>query len=305
MLTRETVVTVDDLMAPLFVSHGKSVRREIPSLPGQFHLSSDTVAEEVHALKQLGIKSVLLFGLSAEKDERGSAALAEDGVVQQAIGAIKKDVPGMLTVADLCFCEYTNHGHCGVVVNNDVDNDLTLEETAKQAVSLAKAGADIIAPSGMMDGMVATIRAALDEASFKNTAILSYAAKYASAYYGPFREAVDSAPSFGDRRTYQMDPGNAREAMKEIATDIAEGADMVMVKPALAYLDIISKAKEKFNLPIVAYSVSGEYAMIKAAAEKGWVDENAVALETLQSIKRAGADIVITYFAKQLAPLLK
>ncbi len=300
-LVGETTLSVDDLVAPLFIVSGQGVKKEISTLPGQYHLSVDMVAEEVNSLKNLGISSVLLFGLPAQKDEEGEISCSEDGVVQRAICAIKKEIKDVLVVADLCFCEYTTHGHCGVLVEEEVDNDLTLNNTGKQALSLARAGADIIAPSGMMDGMVSTIRKSLDEENFTNTIIMSYAAKYASAYYGPFREAVDSTPSFGDRRSYQMNPANAREALREVELDISEGADIVMVKPALAYLDIISKIKDKFPVPLAAYSVSGEYAMIKAAAEKGLIDEGQVMVETLLSIKRAGADIIISYFAREFA----
>lgn len=303
-LVRETRLSVDDLVAPIFIVPGQGVREAIGSMPGQFRLSVDAAVEEAQILRTLGIKGVLLFGIPEWKDEVGSCSYADDGIVQQALTAIKRDVPGLVTIADLCFCEYTSHGHCGVIVENEVDNDLTLLEIQKQAVSLASAGADIVAPSGMMDGMVGAIRESLDAENFTDTIILSYAAKYASSYYGPFREAVDSTPSFGDRRTYQMDPANSFEAMREVATDIEEGADIVMVKPALAYLDIISRVKESFPVPVAAYNVSGEYAMIAAAAERGWIDQEKVMLETLQSIKRAGADIIITYFAKAAAPLL-
>lgn len=304
-LVRETTLTVDDLIAPQFIVPGKGIKKPISSLAGQFHVSPDVAVEESHALQKLGIKGTLLFGLPEHKDDRGAVSYDDNGVIQQALRAIKKDVKGIMLVADLCFCEYTSHGHCGVIVNGDVDNDLTLVETAKQAVSLAQAGADIIAPSGMMDGMVRTIRGALDENQLSNVVILSYAAKFASAFYGPFREAVNSTPSFGDRRTYQMDPANGDEAIREMEADILEGADMLMVKPALPYLDIIRRAKEKFHVPLAAYNVSGEFAMVKAAAEKGLIDGERVMLESLQSIKRAGADMIITYFAKEVAPLLR
>lgn len=304
-LVRETTVTMDDLIAPLFIVPGKGQRRPISSLAGHCHMSPDAAVEEVFELKKIGVKGVLLFGLPETKDDRGAVSYDDNGVVQQALRAIKKDVPEMLLVADLCFCEYTSHGHCGVIVNNDVDNDLTLVETGKQAVSLAKAGADIIAPSGMMDGMVAEIRRSLDEAGFPDRIIMSYSAKYASGFYGPFRVAADSTPSFGDRRTYQMDPANVDEALHEVAEDLEQGADIVMVKPALAYLDVIYRVKEQFGVPLAAYNVSGEYAMIKAAAAQGLIDGERIMFETVQSIKRAGADIIITYFAKELAPLLK
>jgi porphobilinogen synthase len=304
-MVRETRITVDDFIAPLFVVPGRGVKKAIVSLPDQFHFSVDSVVEEAQELKALGINAVLLFGIPPKKDEKGEVSCAEDGVVQEAVRGIKKNVPGLIVVTDLCFCEYTTHGHCGVIVDGDVHNDLTLIETKKQAISLAQAGADVIAPSGMMDGAVACIREGLDARNFHNVAIMSYSAKFASSYYGPFREAVDSAPAFGDRRTYQMDPANAREAIREIEADIAEGADIVMVKPALPYLDIIQRAKERFPVPLAAYNVSGEYAMIKAAAEKKVIDGQRVMLETLQSIKRAGADMIITYFAKEAAPLLR
>ncbi|MCC6220629.1 MAG: porphobilinogen synthase [Deltaproteobacteria bacterium] len=300
-LVRETAVSSNDLVAPLFLVAGSGVKKPISSLVGQNYFSPDTAIEEAKLLRELGINAVLLFGLCDEKDEVGSYACRDDAVVQQATELLKREVPSMLIMADLCFCEYTSHGHCGVVVNEKVDNDLTLMELQKQALSLAKAGVDVIAPSGMMDGMVLAIRQCLDENNFVDTAIMSYAAKYASAYYGPFREAVDSTPSFGNRKTYQMDPANGDEALREVASDITEGADIVMVKPALAYLDVIWRVKQTFSLPLAAYNVSGEYAMIKAAGAKGLIDENAVIAETLLSIKRAGADIIITYFAKKFA----
>lgn len=303
-LVRETDVLPSDFVAPLFIVPGNGIKAEIASLPGQFHLSKDQAVEEVLQLKSLGVPAVLLFGIPESKDELGRVSCEEHGVVQEAVREIKKNVPGILVITDLCFCEYTSHGHCGVIRDGDVDNDLTLIETARQALSLAQAGADIIAPSGMMDGMVSCIRDALDDQGFSQVSIMSYAAKYASAYYGPFRSAVDSAPAFGDRRTYQMDPANSDEALREISADIEEGADIVMVKPALPYLDIIRRARESFVVPIAAYNVSGEYAMIKAAGEKGVIDEVKVMLETLCSIKRAGAKIIITYFAKEAARLL-
>jgi porphobilinogen synthase len=289
----------------LFIVPGKGVKKPISSLSGQYHFSADTVVDEAGELEHLGIKAVLLFGLPPAKDDIGAVSCDEHGVVQEAIRAIKKRSTNLEVIADLCFCEYTSHGHCGVVVNGDVDNDLTLAQTATQAVSLAKAGADIIAPSGMMDGMVSIIRRSLDESGLSNVAIMSYAAKFASAYYGPFREAAQSAPAFGDRRTYQMDPANSNEALREIESDIAEGADIVMVKPALPYLDIIARAKERFLVPLAAYNVSGEYAMIKAAAAQGLIDEARVMMETLLAIKRAGADMIISYFSKEAARKLR
>jgi porphobilinogen synthase len=303
-LVRETHVLPSDFVAPLFIVPGNGIKTEIESLPGQFHLSKDQAVEEVLQLKNLGVPAVLLFGIPSSKDALGRVSCEEHGVVQEAAREIKKNVPGTLVITDLCFCEYTSHGHCGVIKDGDVDNDLTLIETARQALSLAQAGADIIAPSGMMDGMVSCIRGALDNQGFSQVSIMSYAAKYASAYYGPFRSAVDSTPAFGDRRTYQMDPANSDEALREISADIEEGADIVMVKPALPYLDIIRRARESFAVPIAAYNVSGEYAMIKAAGERGVIDEVKVMLETLCSIKRAGAKIIITYFAKEAARLL-
>ena len=304
-MVRETKVSIDDLMAPLFVVPGEKIKKPISSLAGQFQFSVDEVVKEVISLSELGIKSILLFGIPESKDEIGAIASDPNGIVQQAIRAIKAKVPEMLITADLCFCEYTSHGHCGVIRNHDVDNDLTLEELQKQAISLTKAGADIIAPSGMMDGMVLAIREALDDNNFENTIILSYSAKYASAFYGPFREAVNSAPQFGDRKTYQMDPANVEEAIREVSSDIEEGADIIMVKPALAYLDVIQRVKEHYQIPIAAYNVSGEYAMVHAAAKAGLIDGQRVMQEILLSIKRAGADIIITYFAKDFASYLK
>lgn len=304
-MVAETAVRPNDFIAPLFVVPGKGQKTPISSLAGQFQFSADRLIEEVGELSESGVRSVLLFGIPERKDEKGEVSCEEHGVVQEAIRSIKRHFPEVVVVADLCFCEYTTHGHCGVVVDGDVDNDLTLVETGKQAVSLAKAGADIIAPSGMMDGMVLTIREALDVEGYKNTAIMSYAAKYASSFYGPFREAVNSAPSFGDRKTYQMDPANSDEALREIEADIEEGADIVMVKPALPYLDVLRRARETFAVPLAAYQVSGEYAMIKAAAAQKLVDGERVMLETLNSIKRAGAKMIISYFAKEAAPLLK
>jgi len=298
-LVCETRLHRGDFIYPLFVVSGSHVRREIRSMPGVFNLSIDQACEEARHVFDLGIPAVILFGIPDEKDGTGTGAFEEQGIVQQAAGAIKKAVPDLLVIADACLCEYTDHGHCGVLGNCGVDNDPTLELLQKTAVSQAHAGADWIAPSGMMDGMVAAIRAALDEAGFTHVPILSYSAKYASGFYGPFRDAAQSTPAFGDRRTHQMDPANRLEALREIATDIGEGADAVMVKPALAYLDIIREARNRFDVPLAAYQVSGEYAMIRAAGQAGWIDEKRVALETLLSIKRAGADMILTYFAKE------
>lgn len=307
-LVRESRVAVDQLIYPLFVVPGQGVRTPISSMPGCDHLSVDRAVEECRAVADLGIPAVLLFGVPEHKDAVGTGAFAADGIMQQAIAAIKRALPDLLLVADTCLCEYTSHGHCGVLAadatNGQVENDPTLELLARTAVSQAQAGADIVAPSDMMDGRVAAIRGALDAHGFQDTAILSYAAKYASAFYGPFREAADSAPQFGDRRTYQMDPPNRREALREMALDVAEGADMLMVKPALAYLDVLREAHAHFDLPLAAYNVSGEYAMVKAAAERGWLDERAVVLELLTSIVRAGASVLITYHAKDVAQWL-
>lgn len=300
-LVRETRLAPSDLIYPLFVVHGQGVRQEVAAMPGVARLSPDLAAAEAEEAFALGLGGVLLFGLPASKDPLGSEAYADDGVVQQAVRAIKRAVPDLLVITDVCLCEYTDHGHCGVVRDGVVDNDQTLDLLARTAVSQAVAGADVVAPSDMMDGRVGAIRAALDRAGFTETAILAYSAKYASAFYGPFREAADSAPRFGDRRSYQMDPANAREALQEIALDIQEGADMIMVKPALAYLDIIARARQAFGLPIAAYNVSGEYSMVKAAARAGWLDEQRVVMEILTAIKRAGADIIITYHAKEAA----
>jgi len=303
-LVRQTTVSVDDLIYPLFIREGEGIKEPIKSMTGCYHFSPDTIAAEAAEIASLGIPAVLLFGLPANKDEIGSEAWAENGVVQQAIRQIKKATPELLVITDVCLCEFTSHGHCGVIKDGKVDNDPTCELLAKMALSHAQAGADIVAPSDMMDGRVGYIREALEENGFEDVAIMSYAAKYASAFYGPFRDAAESAPAFGDRRTYQMDPPNADEAMAEIALDIAEGADIVMVKPALAYLDIIYRARQRFDCPIAAYNVSGEYMMINAAAAAGLVDREATMIESLTSIKRAGADILITYFAKELAKLL-
>ncbi|MHC4204410.1 MAG: porphobilinogen synthase [Planctomycetota bacterium] len=303
-LVRQTSVSVDDLIYPLFVREGEGIKEPIKSMTGCYHFSPDTIGAEAAEVASLGIPAVLLFGLPANKDETGSEAWAENGVVQQAIRQIKKATPELLVVTDVCLCEFTSHGHCGVIKDGKIDNDPTCELLAKMALSHAQAGADIVAPSDMMDGRVGYIREALEENGFENVAIMSYAAKYASAFYGPFRDAAESAPAFGDRRAYQMDPPNADEAMAEIALDIAEGADIVMVKPALAYLDIICRARQRFDCPIAAYNVSGEYMMVHAAGAGGLVDTEATMMEIMTSIKRAGADIIITYFAKELAKLL-
>lgn len=296
-LVRETVLTPADLVYPLFVVPGEKVRNEIPSMPGIHHLSADMAVEEAKLARALGIPAVLVFGLPEYKDEQGSSAWDANQPVQRAIARIKDAVPGLAVISDVCMCEYTSHGHCGLIKGGDVDNDATLGLLAKTALSHAAAGADMVAPSDMMDGRVAAIRAVLDDNGYDNVSIMSYAAKYASAYYGPFRDAAQSAPQFGDRRSYQMDPANAREALKEVELDIEEGADIVMVKPALAYLDIVRQVKDNFDLPVATYNVSGEYAMVKAAAAKGWVDEKRIVLETLTGFKRAGADIIITYHA--------
>jgi porphobilinogen synthase len=308
-LVRETELTPGDMILPLFVRHGQGIRREIASMPGQYQLSPDTLVEVAGQAWELGIRAVILFGIPARKDEVGSEALDTEGIIPQAIRTLKRALPDLLVITDECFCEYTSHGHCGVLSEQtgrlDVDNDRTLEMLGRQCVVHAQSGADIVAPSGMMDGMVAAIRQALDAAGFSHIPILSYAAKYASAFYGPFREAAESPPQFGDRSTYQMDPANSDEALREIALDLAEGADLVMVKPALAYLDIIRRAKERFAVPLAAYNVSGEYAMVKAAAACGWLDERRVVLEILTAIKRAGADLILTYHALDAARWLR
>ena len=300
-LVRETHLSPDMLMLPLFVCEGEGVRREVPSMPGVFNLSVDETVKEVAAARADGVKSVLLFGLPDEKDSAGSAAYDSNAPVQSAIRAIKRASPDTLVVTDVCLCEYTDHGHCGIVAGEEILNDPTVELLAKAAVSHASAGADIVAPSDMMDGRVGAIRTALDERGFDKVAIMSYAAKYCSAFYGPFRDAADSAPKFGDRRSHQMDPANALEALREVEQDIEEGADIVMVKPAVPYLDVITRVKDMFGYPTAAYHVSGEYAMLKAAAANGWIDERRAMLETLTSIRRAGADIIITYYARDAA----
>ena len=298
-LVRETRLAPKDFVLPLFVCPGSGVRREISSMPGVYNLSIDEVTKEVAAAYDLGVGSIILFGLPESKDELASGAYAEDGIVQRALRAIRQSTPEMILMADTCLCEYTSHGHCGVVRGREVLNDESLELLARTALSQAAAGADVVAPSAMMDGQVAAIREALDQEGFQDTAIMSYAVKYASGFYGPFREAAQSAPEFGDRRGYQMDPPNAREAMREAQLDYSEGADILMVKPATVYLDILKMIRDRFDVPVAAYHVSGEYALIKAAAQKGWIDEERVMLETLTSIKRAGADIILTYYARE------
>ena len=303
-MVRETTLSVDDLIYPIFTVHGSNIRHEINSMPGVFQLSIDQIIIEAKELQGLGIPAVILFGIPAYKDEKGTEAYSDHGIVQQAARAIKDSAPGLLVITDVCLCEYTSHGHCGVVKDGHVLNDPTLELLAKEAVSHVKAGADIVAPSDMMDGRVFAIRDALDREGFEQIPILSYAVKYASGLYGPFRDAAEAAPQFGDRKSYQMDPANSREAMREIALDIEEGADIVMVKPAIPYLDIIYRIKERWDIPVAAYNVSGEYAMVKAAGRLGWIDERRVMMETLTAIKRAGADLILTYFAKDAAKML-
>jgi porphobilinogen synthase len=303
-LIRETRLSPEQLILPLFVMPGKGRREEVTSMPGVFRLSVDQLAREAKECLAAGVKSVILFGLPEKKDPMGSGAHARDGIVQRAIRELKNKSPEITVITDVCLCEYTDHGHCGCLVGNRVDNDTTLELLARTALSHAQAGADMVAPSDMMDGRVAEIRAALDENDFSMVPIMSYAVKYASAFYGPFRDAADCAPQFGDRRSYQMDPANSREALREATLDVEEGADILMVKPAVAYLDIIARLHDEFDLPIAAYHVSGEYAMIKAAAQQGWIDGERVMAETLLSIRRAGADIILTYFAKDMGRLL-
>jgi porphobilinogen synthase len=304
-LVRETTLTVRDLILPLFVRPGKGIKNEIPSMPGCYQLSVDRLVDEVGTARDLGVQAFLLFGIPAHKDATGASAWADDGIVQQALRALRKAHAEALLITDECFCEYTDHGHCGILSEQsgrrDVDNDATLPNLARQCVSHARAGADMVAPSGMLDGMVAAIRQGLDAAGFSWLPIMSYSAKYASSFYGPFRDAAESPPQFGDRTGYQMDPANGDEALREASLDLAEGADIIMIKPALAYLDIIRRIKERFQVPVAAYNVSGEFAMIKAAAQKGWLDEQKTALEVLTSIKRAGADMILTYFALDAA----
>ena len=299
-LVRETVLTRNDLIMPMFVTFGKNRKNPISSMPGNYQLSVDLLTEECKKLYDRGVQALLLFGIPEHKDEHGLVAAADDGIVQQAVRALKKEVPGMYLIADICNCEYTTHGHCGTIVDNDVDNDLTLETLASQCISLAHAGVNMVAPSDMMDGRVGRIRKALDDQGYPYLPIMAYSAKYASAFYGPFREAAESAPKFGDRSTYQMDPANGDEALREVEQDIIEGADIVMVKPALSYLDIIQRVKSTFNMPVAAYNVSGEFSMVKAAAANGWIDEKRIVREILTSIKRAGADIIITYHTQEI-----
>ncbi|EDP76403.1 porphobilinogen synthase [Hydrogenivirga sp. 128-5-R1-1] len=303
-LVRENRINHDDLIYPIFVRYGENVVEEVPSMPGVFRYSVDKVADAVKEVRDLGIPAVIIFGIPEHKDEVGSDTWSDEGIVQKTLRVLKKEVPEMYLITDVCFCEYTSHGHCGVLHDHEVDNDATLENLQKQVVSHAQNGADMVAPSGMMDGMVRSIRIALDDAGFSHIPIMAYSAKFASAFYGPFRDAAESAPSFGDRRSYQMDPANSREALKEVLMDVQEGADVVMVKPALTYLDIITKVKENTLLPVCAYNVSGEYSMVKAAGKLGWIDEKKVMLESLISMKRAGADIIITYFAKEVAEMI-
>lgn len=305
-LVRETQLSPADFIYPMFIVHGRQVRREVPSMPGVFQMSPDTLAREADELLELGIPAVILFGLPAEKDPIGKENFADDGIVQQAIRALRRASSELVIMTDVCMCEYTDHGHCGIVENDQILNDPTLEILGQVAVSHARAGAHVVAPSAMMDGQVAAIRRALNEAGFADTPVMGYSAKYASAFYGPFRDAADSPPQFGDRSTYQMDPANAREALREIELDVQEGADIIMVKPALPYLDIIRQARDAFpDLPLAAYNVSGEYSMLKAAAKLGWLDEKRVALESLTAIKRAGADMILTYWAKDAARWLQ
>ncbi|WP_196895991.1 porphobilinogen synthase [Aureivirga marina] len=304
-LVRENSLSVNDLIYPLFIEEGENIETEIPSMPGIKRFSLDTLHKELDEVVALNIPAVLLFGIPANKDCKGTETWNDDGIMQQAIRYIKKNYPSLYVITDVCFCEYTDHGHCGIIHDNDVDNDETLVNLAKQVISHAKAGVDMVAPSGMMDGTIQTIREALDNTGFYQIPIMGYSVKYASAFYGPFRDAADSAPSFGDRRTYQMDPSNRDEGLREATFDDEEGADILMVKPALSYLDIIRDLKNNFDRPIACYNVSGEYAMVKAAAEKGWIDGERVMMESLLSMKRAGADIIITYFAKEVAKLLK
>ncbi len=300
-MIRETRLTVDNLVYPLFVTEGKEIRNPVGSMPGVYQLSIDTLLVEVAEVVGLGIPAVILFGIPSKKDERGSEAYAQSGIIQEAVRAVKDAYPDLIVITDVCLCEYTSHGHCGIIKNDMVDNDATLEVLARVALSHVRAGADMVAPSDMMDGRVKAIREILDSNGFSNVPIMAYSAKYCSSFYGPFRDAADSAPKFGDRRSYQMDPPNVREAIREVSLDIEEGADIVMVKPALAYLDVIRVIRDNFEYPVAAYNVSGEYSMIKAAAMQGWIDEKRVVMEVLTAIKRAGADIILTYFAKDVA----
>jgi len=303
-MVRETSLSVDDLIYPMFSAFGKGIKKEIPSMPGIYQLSIEHIVEEAQEAHALGIPAVLLFGIPEKKDAVGSDAYSEHGIIQETIRALKKEVPELAVITDVCMCEYTDHGHCGVIKDGDVDNDATLELLAKEALSHARAGADMVAPSDMMDGRVMAIREILDENGFDQTPLMSYAVKYASGYYGPFREAAESTPQFGDRRSYQMDPGNRLEALREAQMDVDEGADIIMVKPGLPYLDIGREMRNEFNLPVAVYNVSGEYSMIKAAARMGWIDEDRVTMETMLSFKRAGADLILTYHAMEVARLL-
>ncbi len=303
-MVRETSLSVDDFILPLFVHYGEGVENPIPSMPGNYQMSVENIVKECREVEELGIPAVMLFGIPSEKDEIGSQSFSDEGVVQRAVRAIKKKVPNLLVITDVCFCEYTSHGHCGVIKDGDVDNDETLKLLVRQALSFARAGADMVAPSDMMDGRVRAIREELDINGFKNLPIMAYSAKYSSAFYGPFREAAESAPQFGDRKSYQMDICNSDEALREVELDLMEGADMVMVKPALPYLDIIYRVKTEFRVPVAAYNVSGEFSAIVAACERGWLDREKVMMEVLYSIKRAGADVILTYFAKDAARIL-
>jgi len=304
-MIRETSLSVNDLILPLFVTAGKDVKNPIPSMPGQFHLSIDNFLKTSQQAYDLGIPAIIIFGIPEKKDALGTQAYAENGIVQKALMAVKEKLPDLVAITDVCLCQYTDHGHCGVVAGNTIDNDASLDLIARAALSHAKAGADMVAPSDMMDGRIGEIREILDENNFSQVPIMSYAAKYCSAYYGPFRDAADSAPKFGDRRTYQMDPANALEALREVTMDIEEGADIIMVKPALAYLDIICQVRQEIDLPVAAYNVSGEFSMIKAAEKLGWIDGSKVMMETLTAIKRAGADLILTYFAIEAAQVLQ
>jgi len=303
-MIRETRLNVDNLIYPLFVVSGKEVKKPVGSMPGVFQLSADNIVREAKSVSKLGIPAILLFGIPARKDELATGAFARDGIIQQTVKRIKNEVPDILVITDVCLCEYTSHGHCGMLERGEVDNDATLEVLAQTALSQAQAGADMVAPSAMMDGQIAAIRERLDDNNYENVPIMGYSAKYASSFYGPFREAAESAPKSGDRKGYQMDPANVDEALREISLDVSEGADIIMVKPALPYLDVICRVRQEFDLPLAAYSVSGEYAMIKAAAKLGWLDEEKIMLESLTAIRRAGADVIITYWAKQVAELL-
>jgi porphobilinogen synthase len=304
-MVRETKISLDDLIYPLFVEPGEGVKKEVRAMPGVFRFSIDELVKEAKEVKELGIPAVILFGIPDKKDEAASGAYDEKGIIQEALRALKKEVPKLVLITDVCLCEYMSHGHCGVVKDGEIDNDITLELLAQTAVSHVEAGADMVAPSDMMDGRIAAIRNSLDENGFSHIPIMSYAAKYASSFYGPFREAAESTPQFGDRKSYQMDPPNSLEALREVALDIEEGADIVMVKPALSYLDVVKMVKEEFGYPTAAYNVSGEYSMVKAAAERGWIDEKKIVLEILTSIKRAGADLILTYHAKDVAKWLQ